>query len=174
MMMTSTKSWDPSQVNLSETRREQKSEPPFCHIIQATSEARYEYICTKTDQALLHYTETSMVQLKELLTMKIPWHINEETWNDQDLEDDPARCTYVSTERDAKSTAEALEEQFCIGPEQAKATLWATTQRDTRSAILPINYRYIAERMFDIKQLSGKFCTDTIWSKTRSITNNVA
>ena len=28
--------------------------------------------------------------------------------------------------------------------------------------------------MFDIKQLSGKFGTDTIWSKTRSITNNVA
>ena len=28
--------------------------------------------------------------------------------------------------------------------------------------------------MFDIKLLSGKFGTGTIWSKTRSITNNVA
>ena len=28
--------------------------------------------------------------------------------------------------------------------------------------------------MFDIKQFSGKFGTDTIWSKMRSIINNVA
>ena len=28
--------------------------------------------------------------------------------------------------------------------------------------------------MFDIKQLSGKFGNDTIWYKTRSITNDVA
>ena len=46
-------------------------------------------------------------------------------------------------------------------------------QRGTRSVILPIGRRYIADRMFDIKGLSSKFGTDTIWSKARSITNNV-
>ena len=77
--MTSPQAWEPSQVNLSETRREQKSERRFCQISQTNAEARYEYIYLKTEQALLHYTEPSMVELKELLTMKIPRHINEES-----------------------------------------------------------------------------------------------
>ena len=83
--------------------------------------------------------------------MKIPRHINEETRYDQDLEDEPVRCTYVSTERHEKATAETLAERFCIGPERAKATLQATTHMVTRSAILPIGRRYRANRMFDIK-----------------------
>ena len=60
--------------------RRKKSEPPFWQISHMTAEAKYEYIYPKTDQALVHYTEQSMVQLKELLTMKIPWHINKEKW----------------------------------------------------------------------------------------------
>ena len=83
--MTSPQAWKPSQVNLSETRREQKEEPPFFQISQMTSKARYEYIYMKSDQALLHYTEPSLVQLKELLKTKIPWKINKETIYDQEL-----------------------------------------------------------------------------------------
>ena len=102
--------------------------------------------------------------------MKIPWHINEETQYGQDLEDSPARRKYVSTERPAKATVDTLADQFCIGPERAKENLWATTQRGTRSEIFTIGCHYISDRMLDIKRLSGK----SIWSKTGSITNNVA
>ena len=83
--MTIPQAWDLIQVNLSETRREQKVEPHFFQINQTTAEARNEYIYLKTDQALSHYTEPSLVQLKEILTMNIPRHINEETRYDQDL-----------------------------------------------------------------------------------------
>ena len=106
--------------------------------------------------------------------IQIPRHINKETQYNQDLEYAPSRRTYISMKHHAKATAETLAERFCIGPERAKATLQATTHMVTRSAILPIGRRYRANRMFDIKWLSGKFGIDTIWSKTRSITNNVA
>ena len=106
--------------------------------------------------------------------IQIPRHINKETQYDQDLEYAPERRTYISIEHHAKDTAETLAKRFCIGPEQAKTTLRATKQKGKRSAILPIGYRYRADRMFDIKRLSGKFGTDTIWSKTRSITKTVA
>ena len=139
-----------------------------------TVKARYEYIHLKSDQALVHYTEPSLVLFKEMLTMQIPRHINEETQYNQDLEYAPARSIYVSTELHAKVTAETLAERFFIGPERAKETLRSTTQRVTRSEILPIGRRYRADRMFDIKLLSGKFGTDTIWSNTSSITNSVA
>src|SRR5687768_4993040 len=50
----------------------------------------------------------------------------------------------------------------------------ATTQRGTRSAILPISRRYRVDRMFDIRHLNGKFATDTLWSTTKSIRGNIA
>ena len=56
--------WKPSQVNLSETRQEQKAELPFCQSSHTTAKARYEYIHLNSDHALLHYTEPSLVQLK--------------------------------------------------------------------------------------------------------------
>ena len=59
--------------------------------------------------------------------MQISQHINEETRYNQYLEDAPARHMYVSMEHFAKATAKALAERFCIGPEQAKATLQAST-----------------------------------------------
>ena len=55
--------------------------------------------------------------------MHIPQHINEETRYDQDLQDAPARRTYFSTERHAKTTAETLDEQVFIGTERVKETL---------------------------------------------------
>jgi hypothetical protein len=43
-----------------------------------------------------------------------------------------------------------------------------------RSAILPIGRRYKADRMFNVKRLTGKFATDTLWSTTKSLRSNVA
>ena len=97
-----------------------------------------------------------------MLTMQIPKHINEETWYDQDLEDATSRRMYVFTELHEKATAKTLAKRFRIGPERVKATLQSTTQRVAISAILPIGRCYRADRIFDIKWLSGKFGTDTI------------
>ena len=78
--------------------------------------------------------------------------------------DVPARRTMVSTERHKKLKASEIAELWGIGPKRAEATLKATTQRGTRSAIMPISRRYRADRMFQVKRLNGKFATDTLFS----------
>ena len=47
-------------------------------------------------------------------------------------------------------------------------------QIGTRSDILTISRRYMADRQHTVKQLNGKFATDTIWAKSMSLQGNVA
>ena len=86
--------------------------------------------------------------------------------------DVPARRTMVSTERHTKMTAIEIGELWGIGPKRAEATLRVTTQRGTRSAIMPISRRYRADRMFQVKRLNGKFATDTLFSDEKSLLQN--
>ena len=90
------------------------------------------------------------------------------------MQDIPDQRTYVSTERHTKLTAEILVERIAIGIPRASATLRVTTQRGVWSAIPPINRRYRAGRMYLTKRLTGKFATDTLWAKVKSLRSNVA
>ena len=111
--------------------------------------------------------------LKEKLIAYTP-RISEVSRFNESLEDLPTRQTYTSTERHAKISAEVLADRFAIGLQRARATMNATLQRGTRSAILPIARRYRADRQFGLKRLNGKYATDTLWAKTRSIRGNIA
>ena len=71
-------------------------------------------------------------------------------------------------------SAEVLADRFGIGLERARQTLKTTTQRGTSSALLPISRRYRADRQFGVKRLNGKFATDTIWAKSRTLRSNMA
>ena len=73
-----------------------------------------------------------------------------------------------------KMSAEVLADRFGIGLEIKRQTLKETTQRGTRSALLPIRRRYRADRQFGVRQLKGKFATDTIWAKSKTLRRNVA
>ena len=64
--------------------------------------------------------------------------------------------SYISTDRHQTVTTKKLSEMFYIGLERARATLRATNQHGTRSAVLPISRRYRADRRFNIKQLNEK------------------
>eukprot|EP00978_Attheya_sp_CCMP212_P014774 scaffold37804_cov62-Attheya_sp.AAC.8 len=90
-----------------------------------------------------------------------------------EIDDVPARRTFVSTERHTKITADSLVERFCIGTERVKQTLRVTTQQGTRSAILPITQRYRAVRRFEVKRVNTKFATDTAYAKVKSIRGNI-
>ena len=52
-------------------------------------------------------------------------------------------------------SAEVLADRFGIGLERARQTLKATTQRGTRSALLPISRRYRADRHFGVKRITA-------------------
>lgn len=109
--------------------------------------------------------------LGQLMTQRI--NIAEVEYDARTM-DKPIRRTYVSTDRHGKATSKQVSEHFGIGIERAKATLQVTTQRGTRSAILPLARRYKADRRMDEKRLHTKFATDTLWAKTKSLRSNVA
>ena len=90
------------------------------------------------------------------------------------LEDILTRQTYTSTEGHVNMSAEVLANRFGIGLEKARQTFKATTQRGTRSALLPIIRRYRADRQFGVRRLNRKFATDTIWAKSKTLRRNVA
>ena len=79
----------------------------------------------------------------------------------------------MCNDRHVKLDANTLAERFGFGLKRAHATLRVTAQQGTRSAILPISRRYKVDRMFNTKQLAGKFATDTLWATTKSIKGNV-
>ena len=86
--------------------------------------------------------------------------------------DVPEQRTFVSTDRHTKITADILSERFAIGPKTARATLRATRQSGSRSAILPLARRYKADRRYQLHHLDGKFATDTFYSTQKSLTGN--
>ena len=160
--MTSVHPWDPTRVQLSsisshssndiDTRHARISSTttsinPYCH----SSRDKYGYSCFDFDSAILHDTDPSLVELKEIATsiMNPP------------RSDVPTRRSFVSHDRHLETTAEILSELWGIGLNNAKATMAATTQMATRSAVLPISRRYRADKMYGVKRLQGKFSTDT-------------
>ena len=165
--LTSRSQWNPYEFRLGkvqtkehtlDVRRMKKviSNINGIDIIQETK----TYSDIKSDDVLLSDIDSPLVCLKETLAI-----MNE---NDQ-LE---ARRTFISMERHKKANIDTLVENWCFGPRKALATMHATTQRGTRSAILPLSRRYRADRQYNIKRLNSKFATDSIWSDIRSINNH--
>jgi hypothetical protein len=71
------------------------------------------------------------------------------------------------------ASAAAAVCRWAIGLNQAKQTIKVTTQRDARSAILPLSRRYRMDRMYHHKKLTGpKFYTDTLFGRCKSVSNN--
>lgn len=106
----------------------------------------------------LHAMNPVLVCLQELCT-------NNTEDDDNDI---PARHTHISTKRHKKLTALSLAELWGIGLKRALAMIDATTQLGICSAILPISRRYRADRIYGLKQLRGKFATDTLYPEEKS------
>ena len=78
----------------------------------------------------------------------------------------------ISNKRHTGISPENIAELWGIGYNRAKATIEATTQRGTRSALLPLSRRYRADRIYKMKRLDGKFATDTLYADTKSLLQN--
>jgi uncharacterized membrane protein YgcG len=183
--MTNFNEWNPKQVTLGAvdlTSIEPAATPePFIHPF--------------TSDSLLHNVDPALVQLRELATSRVrissAYHELATRPEGTDtgiegtgtlsnrlgpapepilgFEDVPARRTFISSERHLAITAENLSDQWSIGLEQARATLRATRQRGTRSAIMPAGRRYRADRQYNLRRLQGRFATDTMYGDIKSI-----
>ena len=158
IQLTSKKEWNPHQVKMSKV------------MVSSVSAIRPNDV----NENLLESVDPSLMGLKKKLSAMVPRYIAEVKRYDDSLEDIPTQQTYTSTERHIKMSAEVLADRFGIRLERARQTLRVTTQRGTRSALLPISRRYRADRQFDVKQLKGKFATNTIWAKSKTLRGNVA
>ena len=154
--LTSSLIWEPNSVILGKVNQVTPSLTAHDHNIFG-------------DDEILCNFDKRLVMLKELVIGKMSAVIDDAA----DLHlDVPVRRTFVSNERHLRKTSEALAELWGIGPLRAKATLRATTQRGTRSAILPLSRRYRADRRYNVKRLDGKFSTDTLYADTVSLHSN--
>jgi hypothetical protein len=132
----------------------------------------FEHIDPCADETLMDAIDPSLVNLGDrLATMQR--RVMAQIGTIYDQTDVPGRRTFVINERHLKVTAQVLAERFGISIPQAQRTLRVTTQRGVRSAILPISQRYRADRMFSVKRLNGKFATDTVYGKVKSLRGNI-
>ena len=160
---------------LFESRSPTQTELNECHHIDITSRSEWNPSSVSMIEQLSTKNKpiTYPFGLKEdLIARMTTVSMSEVTRYDDTLEDLPTRQTYTSTERHAKMSAEVLADRFAIGVQRARDTMAATMQKGTRSAVLPISRRYRADRRFGVKRLSGKFSTDTLWGKTKSLRGN--
>ena len=113
-------------------------------------------------ESFLHDIDPTLVDLRGLLISKV----------NNVVVDVPKPRTFVSEDRHQKITEDILAERFGISTKRARATLDATLQRGTRSAILPLSQRYKADRQFKLHRLDGRFATDTLYADKRSLLGN--
>ena len=145
--MTSSMDWNAGSVDLNINQLSTNQTPKT-----------YNQITLKEDELILHSIKPSQVFLSEMTT----------EYN-KNCEDIPSIRSLVSTNRHLKVTTDRLSELWCIGPKRADATIKVTTQKEIRCAILPIARRYIADIMYSLKQLRGRFATDTFYPKVKSL-----
>ena len=126
------------------------------------------YYDPTSDEALLHSTDPTMTYDMH------PHDLQTVAQLDTALLDRPTRRSFISHERHQRVTADTLADFFGIGLERARQTLTATLQKGTRSAILPLERRYRADRRFDVRHLHGRFSTDTAYFPCKSLRGNIA
>ena len=80
--------------------------------------------------------------------------------------------TFQSKGRHTDTSPEDLSQRWHISVAQAAKTLQRTTQKFLRSAVLPLSRRYRSDRMFDHKTLAGRWSTDTMDGRIKSLNGN--
>ena len=179
IQLTSVNEWNPESVILGEIKskvieRKVQTVNTFMDPINPYSYAKEEkYYCNdyRSNDMILLDIDANCVMLKERLIEKVTTGRYADHDNTKEM---TARRSYTSKGRHNKITSTQLAENWCIGFRRAEATIEATTQNLTRSAILPISRRYRADRNYNIKRLNSKFSTDTIYGELKSLLQNVA
>ena len=98
-----------------------------------------------------------------------PKSLGNEGAQEETVQDIELPKTFLSTNRHSSTTAEDLSERWSLSLAQAAMTLKATTQKLTRSALMPLARRYRADRMFDVRRLHGTMSTDTMDARCKSL-----
>jgi hypothetical protein len=122
--LTSEAEWNPQTVLLASTRSVEAED-------STTGDGNFE---PGLSQISCVYSLSAMAEsLHEMYSVSSEWSIS------ATIIDVPSQRTFISKERHSAVTAEQLSKRWNIGLAQSKQTLWVTTQRGVRSAILPLS-----------------------------------
>ena len=135
---------------------------PCSHAI----ESKYYYNEYHSDNTNLLDMDPNCIMMKEIIIQKALTDRYADYNNTKKL---IPRKSFTSKGRHKRKKFLQIAEDWCIGYIRAEATLEATTQNASRSAILPISRRYRADRRYKVKRLDGKFSTNTIYSDVKSL-----
>ena len=100
------------------------------------------------DLASIQRRIASMMSLPIHTNSNIPHHLQRDEGIDPGSSDAPIPPTFSSSDRHSDVDAQTLSERWGIGLTTAAKTLKTTTQRFTRSAILPLGRRYRTDRLY--------------------------
>lgn len=164
--LTSKKKWEPREMQISQVLQHANCPIPRTRVVisEATSipQPLQQHIDPRSD-------DYDLASVDPLLATGPYTRNNEVHYVQQADADVPVRRTFVLTERHSSATAEALSERFGIGIHRARRTLDATLQNGVRSATLPMERRYRADRRFDKRILKCRMSTDTAYFPVKSL-----
>ncbi len=165
VVLSSEHEWDPQNVRFPKSSRTVEEE--ITRTIGAV---------TREDNSLgdeQHNETTKVILDLGEISRRIMGSISRERKVSQvETVDVPTTRAFQTKGRHTSVTPEDLSERWQIGLEASKATLKRTTQRVIRSAVMPLARRYRADRMFERKRLGGKWASDTMDGRVKSLDGN--
>ena len=102
----------------------------------------------------------------------IPESLTQDNNIDHVKTDAPIPSTFQSSDRHSDVTPQSLSEDWGISLATATKILKKTTQRLSRSVVLPLGSRYRTDRMFTRKTILGDWSTDTIDERCKTLDGN--
>ena len=158
IVLSSTADWDPHHVRFPSHAMEEESRSTI-NAIQTLQQYCVEpsFVGTINDPATFAERLISSVQVHD---------------PNMDKADVPSAQTFHTKKRKTTVTTADLSERWFIGLTQAEKTIWATTQRLLRSAILPLVRRYHADRMYERPRFRGTVYTDMMHGHFKSLDRN--
>ena len=163
---TSRRPWDPRDMQVSQISHYRDTPFHQSRIVISEANTLLQPVSQHIDPRSDDY---DLASVDPLLTSRPCHQINETHYMQRVDSDVPVGLTFASTERHSGATAEALSERFGIGIHCARRTLDATLQNGVRSALLPFERRYRADRRFDKRILKCRMSTDTAYFPVKSL-----
>ena len=90
-----------------------------------------------------------------------------------DKNDVPIMKTFASKERYPLVSADSTYDRWCVSINNEIQICKVKTQKGVRSAILLLSSHCKADRHFNRLTLKGKWCTDYMFGRTKSLDDNV-
>ena len=175
--------WNPKQVKLPSSKFSLEEEVGGMRYLSGISTLRNNdlFLNDEDDDVFntffsLENINRGVASLNKVISEETSEKTNSPLIRDESIDpgksDVPLMKSFQSTERHTDVSPESLSERWNINIATAINTLKRTTQKFLRSAVLPLSRRYRADRVFYRKTLSGKWSTDTMDGRVKSLAGN--